>query len=63
MCGHQAATFRRILNIPEIPGSPDSKVFEDESFHIKNGRLYDFKAPTFTDHGPRLTDHDMQFVR
>lgn len=57
MCGHQAATFPGIPNIPDIPGSPDSKVFEEESFHIKNGRLYDFKAPTFMDHGSRTTVH------
>ena len=50
-------------HLPGIPDGPDSRVFEEESFHIKNGRLYDFKAPTFTDHGPRSTDHDRQFVR
>ena len=27
-------------------------------FPIKNGRPYYFKAPTFTDHGPRITVHD-----
>lgn len=35
---------------PGTPGNPETKVIEDLCFQNKKGRLYDFKAPTFTNH-------------
>lgn len=40
---------------PDTPDNPDSKAIEEESKKVEKGRLYDFKAPTFTGHGPRPT--------